>query len=115
MFALLAWLFLLSLGDYSLLPMDLRRRPLDQLDARTVDLPHGTEVVTRVDRIHDGRRIPQGSIGRVTKVDGDSVEVTVVGVGVLRYARVELSPRRVGQALFAQRRADVTVRRARLT
>ena len=87
-------------------PMDLRLRPLDQLDTRAVDLPHGTEVVTRVDRVNGERRVPQGSIGRVTKIDGDAVEVTVVGVGVLRYSRVELSPRRVGQAMFAQRRAD---------
>jgi len=31
--------------------MDLRLRNLEQLDARAVPLPHGTEVVTRVDRI----------------------------------------------------------------
>lgn len=69
-------------------------------------LPHGTEVVTRVDRIVDERRVPQGTIGRVTKLDGELVEVTVVGIGVLQYRRDELSPRRVGQALYAQRRAD---------
>lgn len=69
-------------------------------------LPHGTEVVTRVDRIIEGRRVPQGTIGRVTKLDGDIVEVTVVGIGVLQYARDELSARRIGQALYAQRRAD---------
>lgn len=86
--------------------MDLRLRNLDQLDARAVPLPHGTEVVTRVDRIVGERRVPQGSVGRVTKVDGDQVDVTVVGSGVLRYARAELSPRRVGQALFAHRRAN---------
>jgi hypothetical protein len=86
--------------------MDLRLRNLEQLDARAVPLPHGTEVVTRVDRILGERRVPQGSVGRVTKVDGDSLDVTIVGVGVVRYARGELSPRRVGQVLFAQRRAD---------
>jgi hypothetical protein len=69
-------------------------------------LPHGTEVVTRVDRLVGERRVPQGSVGRVTKVDGDELDVTVVGVGVVRYARDELSPRRVGQVLFAHRRAD---------
>jgi predicted nucleotidyltransferase len=86
--------------------MDLRLRNLDQLDARAVPLPHGTEVVTRVDRIVGERRVPQGSVGRVTKVDGDLLDVTVVGVGVVRYARGELSARRVGQVLFAHRRAD---------
>jgi hypothetical protein len=86
--------------------MDLRLRNLEQLDARAVPLPHGTEVVTRVDRLVGERRVPQGSVGRVTKVDGDELDVTVVGVGVVRYARDELSPRRVGQVLFAHRRAD---------
>jgi predicted nucleotidyltransferase len=86
--------------------VDLRLRSLEQLDARAVPLPHGTEVVTRVDRIVGERRVPQGSVGRVTKTDGDDLEVTVVGVGVVRYARNELSPRRLGQALFAHRRAN---------
>jgi hypothetical protein len=86
--------------------MDLRLRNLEQLDARAVPLPHGTEVVTRVDRIVGERRVPQGSVGRVTHVDGTDVDVTVVGVGVLRFARDELSARRVGQVLFAHRRAD---------
>jgi hypothetical protein len=89
--------------------VDLRLRNLEQLDERAVPLPHGTEVVTRVDRVLGERRVPQGSIGRITKVDGvdgDVLEVTVVGVGVVRYARGELSPRRVGQVRFAHRRAD---------
>jgi hypothetical protein len=86
--------------------MDLRIRSLEQLDARAVPLPHGTEVVTRVDRVLGERRVPQGSVGRVTKVDGDALDVTIVGVGVVRYARGELSARRVGQVLFAHRRAD---------
>jgi hypothetical protein len=42
----------------------------------------------------------------VTKIEGDSLDVTVVGIGVVRYARGELSPRRVGQVLFAHRRAE---------
>src|SRR5258708_19423365 len=86
--------------------MDLRLRHLEHLDSRAVPLPHGTEVVTRVDRVVGERRVPQGSVGRVTKADGDDLEVTVVGVGILRYARDEVSPRRIGQALFAHRRAD---------
>lgn len=86
--------------------MDLRLKNLGALDARAVSLPHGTEVVTGVDRAFGARRIPQGTLGRVSRVDGDAVDVTVVGVGVVRYARRELSARRVGQALYAQRRAD---------
>ena len=80
--------------------MDLRLRNLEQLDARAVPLPHGTEIVTRVDRVVGERRVPQGSVGRVTKIDGDELDVTIVGVGVVRYVRSELSPRRVGQLLW---------------
>ncbi len=83
--------------------MDLRIRNLEHLDARAVTLPHGTEVVTRVDRALGERRVPQGSIGRVAKVEGDAVDVMVVGIGVVWYARGELVPRRIGQALFAHR------------
>ncbi len=86
--------------------MDLRIRHLEQLDARAVELPHGTEVVTGAPRVLGERRVPQGAVGRVTKVEGDQIDVTIVGVGVVRYARGELSARRVGQVLFAQRRAD---------
>lgn len=85
---------------------DLRLRPLERLDARSVPLPHGTEVVTRVDRIVGERKVPQGAIGRVVKIDGEQLDVHVVGVGVLRYARDELLPRKVGQLQFAQRRAE---------
>ncbi|HVJ94414.1 MAG TPA: UDP-phosphate N-acetylglucosaminyl 1-phosphate transferase, partial [Labilithrix sp.] len=60
--------------------MDLRIRNLEQLDARSVPLPHGTEVVTGVERVLGERRVPQGSVGRVTKVEGDEVDVTIVGV-----------------------------------
>jgi predicted nucleotidyltransferase len=86
--------------------MDLRLKNLGALDARAVSLPHGTEVVTGVDRAFGARRIPQGTLGRVSRVDGDAVDVTIVGVGVVRFARRELSARRIGQALYAQRRAD---------
>lgn len=86
--------------------VDLRLRHLEQLDSRAVPLPHGTEVVTRVDRVVGERRIPQGSVGRVTKADGDDLDITIVGIGAIRYTRSEVSPRRVGQMLFAHRRAD---------
>jgi hypothetical protein len=84
--------------------LDLRIRHLANLDPRAVQLPHGTEVVTRVDRVVGDRRVPQGTIGRVVKIDGEELDVLVVGIGTLRYARGELSPRRIGQALYAQRR-----------
>lgn len=84
--------------------MDLRLRALGRLDPRTVALPHGTEVVTRVDRVNGDRRVPQGTVGRVTRTGDVSLEVTIVGVGTLVYARDELTPRRVGQARFAERR-----------
>ena len=50
--------------------MDLRLKNLGALDARAVSLPHGTEVVTGVDRAFGARRIPQGTLGRVSRVDG---------------------------------------------
>lgn len=84
--------------------MDLRLRPLAHLDPLGVALPHGTEVVTRIERVVGQRRVPQGTIGRVVKIAGDELDVAIVGVGTLRYERRELSPRRVGQALWAQRR-----------
>ncbi len=86
--------------------MDLRLRSLDSIDPLAVPLPHGTEVITRVDRVLPDRLIPQGTIGRVSSLDGDRVEVTVPGLGVVRYARAELTPRKAGQAAFAQRRAE---------
>jgi hypothetical protein len=84
--------------------VDLRLRHLSNLDPQAVVLPHGTEVVTRVDRLLGERRVPQGTVGRVVKVDGDDHDVLVIGVGTLRYARRELSPRRIGQVLYAERR-----------
>jgi hypothetical protein len=84
--------------------VDLRLTHLSNLDPQGVVLPHGTEVVTRVDRVHGERRVPQGTVGRVVKIDGDEHDVLVVGVGTFRYSRRELSPRRVGQALYAERR-----------
>lgn len=84
--------------------MDLRIRQLAHLDPLAVALPHGTEVVTRVERVHGERRVPQGTVGRVVKIEGDSLDIAIVGVGTLRYERREVSPRRVGQVLWAQRR-----------
>jgi len=85
---------------------DLRIRELASLDPLAVPLPHGTEVSTRVDRvISPERRVPQGAVGRVVGSQGDMLDVMIVGVGVLRYARNELLPRKVGQTRYARRRA----------
>jgi hypothetical protein len=84
---------------------DLRLRGLDSVDPRAVPLPAGTEVVTRVERSAGERVIKQGAVGRVVRVDGDELEVQVVGLGRARYLRRELIPRKRGQLEFARRRA----------
>jgi len=85
---------------------DLRIRELTTLDPLAVPLPHGTEVTTRVDRVlTPDRRIPQGAIGRVVGSADDLLDVMIVGVGVVRYQRSELVPRKVGQTRYARRRA----------
>jgi len=46
--------------------------------------------------------VPQGAMGRVTRIEPDgAVVVWVVGVGEVRYAREELTPRRPGQVRYA--------------
>jgi hypothetical protein len=79
--------------------MDLRLRNLEQLDSRAVPLPHGTEVVTRVDRIVGERRVPQGSVGRVTKAEGDALDITIVGVADQRGRRSRMAARGTAGAL----------------
>ncbi len=78
---------------------------LRSLDPTAVPLPNGTEVSTRVDRVLGERIIPQGAIGRVQSSDGERVEVRVVGVGLVPYARHEIMPRKLGQIAYAERRA----------
>ena len=85
--------------------MDLRVRGLESVDPRAVPLPHGTEVVTRVDKLVGERTVPQGAVGRVVKLEGEDVDVALVGIGVVRYARDQILPRKVGQVRYAQRRA----------
>ncbi len=87
--------------------MEIRLRELGAIDPRAVPLPNGTEVTTRVDRaLEGGRRIPQGAVGRVVAShESAGLDVLVVGVGVLRFARSELLPRKVGQTRYAVRRA----------
>jgi len=84
--------------------MDLRLRDLAAIDPLSVPLPNGTEVTTRVERLDGVRTIPQGAVGRVVASDGELFDVLVVGVGVRRYRRDEIAPRRSGQARYAQRR-----------
>jgi hypothetical protein len=79
-------------------------RGFHDIDPHAVPLPRGTEVVTGVDRLAGGRRIPQGAVGRVTGIEGDAVRVLVVGVGEATYARREVTPRKPGQLRFASQR-----------
>ncbi len=81
-----------------------RVRGLDHLDPAVVPLPVGTEVTTRVDRMLDDRRVPQGALGRVTASDAELYTVAIAGVGVANYRRDELTPRNAGQLGFAMRR-----------
>jgi hypothetical protein len=86
--------------------MTRRLAGIDDVDPRTVPLPAGTEVTTRVDRFAGERIVPQGAVGRVAGVDGDWVAVEVVGVGAVRYLRDELTPRKQGLLRYARRRDD---------
>ncbi|HSM93022.1 MAG TPA: nucleotidyltransferase domain-containing protein [Anaeromyxobacteraceae bacterium] len=78
---------------------------LAPIDPLAVPLPHGTEVTTRVERTLGDRRVPQGVVGRVVAIRDDGFDVLVTGVGVVRYTREELLPRRPGQLRFAEQRA----------
>jgi hypothetical protein len=86
--------------------MSLRLGGLTDLDPLAVPLPPGTEVTTRVDRVHGERTVGQGAVGRVVALDGDNVDVEVVGVGRVRYLRVEVVPRKPGLVRYARRRHD---------
>jgi hypothetical protein len=74
------------------------------VDPSRVPLPNGTEVETRVDRAHDDRVIPQGTVGRVQAHANGRFEVKLVGWGVVAFAREEIAPRKIGQARYAMRR-----------
>jgi hypothetical protein len=86
--------------------MALRLGGLADVDPLAVPVPPGTEVTTRVDRAFGDRVVQQGAVGRVAAVDGDQVDVEVVGVGRVRYLRSELVPRKLGLVRYARRRAD---------
>ncbi|MFO0557010.1 MAG: nucleotidyltransferase domain-containing protein [Polyangiales bacterium] len=88
--------------------MDLRIKGLGAVDPKALPLPNGTEVTASVDRMLGERRVPQGASGRVVRAEPerDEFDVHIVGVGVVRYARSELVPRKIGQVRYAQRRND---------
>ena len=85
--------------------MALRLGGLADLDPSAVPLPMGTEVTTRVDRIVDGDVRSQGATGRVIAIDGDRVEVVFLDGRKAIYLRDEVTPRKLGVARYAQRRA----------
>lgn len=84
--------------------MTARISALAEVDPLSVPLPHGTEVTLRVERLHHGRRVPQGLVGRIVRARDGGFDVLVTGVGEIWYERAELAPRRAGQLHFAQRR-----------
>jgi hypothetical protein len=84
--------------------MTSRISALSELDPLSVPLPHGTEVTLRVERVLNGKRVPQGLIGRVVRARDGGFDVLITGVGELWYARTELAPRRAGQIEYAHRR-----------
>jgi len=86
--------------------MALRLGGLADLDPAAVPLPPGTEVTTRVDRVVEGEIRPQGATGRVSALmDGEQVEVVFLDGKKARYLRAEVTPRKLGVARYAQRRA----------
>ena len=85
--------------------MALRLGGLADLDPEAVPLPLGTEVTTRVDRVVDGELRTQGATGRVAAINGEHVEVTFVDGKRARYLRIEVTPRKLGVARYAYRRA----------
>src|SRR5215813_9758514 len=85
--------------------MGTRLGGLHDLDPALVPLPPGTEVVTRVDRSVDGELRPQGATGRVAAIDGGKVDVVFLDGRRATYLRDEVTPRKLGVARYAQRRA----------
>src|SRR3954471_19844932 len=85
--------------------MALRLGGLADLDPSAVPLPLGTEVTTRVDRVVDGEIRPQGATGRVAAIEGEQVVIAFIDGKRGTYLRSEVTPRKLGVARYAQRRA----------
>jgi hypothetical protein len=75
--------------------------PEHDQDAEGVQLPHGTDVITSVDREASGETIASGSVGRVVGTSVDAVDVQILGIGIVRYLRSEVAPFRSGQVRYA--------------
>ena len=86
-------------------PMALRLGGLGDIDPTAVPLPVGTEITTRVDRMVDEQLRPQGATGRISKNEGDTVEVVFLDGRRATYLRTEVVPRKLGVQQYAQRRA----------
>ncbi len=52
----------------------------------------------------DGRMLPMGAVGRVSRVEAERVWVDVVGFGQVELAREDVLIRKRGQARYAARR-----------
>ena len=85
--------------------MALRLGGLVDLDPESVQLPTGTEVTTRVDRVVEGELRTRGATGRVARVDDDRVEVAFVDGKRGTYLRAEVTPKKLGELRYAHRRA----------
>jgi hypothetical protein len=72
----------------------------------SIQLPHGTDVITRVDREVMGEAVAAGSSGRVVGSTETSVDVQILGVGIVRYERTDVTPFRSGQVRYALVRAQ---------
>jgi hypothetical protein len=64
-------------------------------------LPHGTDVVTRVDRSVEGEEVSAGTVGRIVGTHGEELDLQILGVGVVRYLRREVAPFRSAQLRYA--------------
>lgn len=69
--------------------------------AETVELPHGTDVVTRVERRIKSAEIPAGTVGRVVGAQENDVDILIFGVGTVRYRRSDVAAFRSGQLRYA--------------
>src|SRR6187401_537652 len=74
---------------------------MPELDDDQLPLPHGTDVVTRVARSLEDEEVAAGTVGRVVGSAGDQLDIQVLGVGIVRYARSEVAPFRSGQLRYA--------------